>query len=288
MSYTDKQKRIAQRLVKINYLYKTQFLGEPRYKDQFNDNKGFLALRIFLDAYAFERQGAPNGYRNIAKECISERYKNVNKWQIPTQDDAEKIWERFKQKAKEYNLGVNKKLNPLNKVNGIISLMSANTISNIAVKMKNMICNESAKDAFKLITTIKGIGEKIGAFYLRDIADLSIVNGDYKKEKEITDLEYLQPIDTWLKQTFKIIFNYEEKNNKKMQSEIVGLCRAAKVSSLTFNQCAWALGSQLAKNYKDLEMALKDNGHINKLIDKKLSELSNYQKTLNELKKSLV
>jgi len=35
-------------------------------------------------------------------------------------------------------------------------------------------------------------------------------------------------------------------------------------------------------------MALEDDGHIKKLIDKKLGELSNYQKTLDELKKSLV
>ncbi len=102
------------------------------------------------------------------------------------------------------------------------------------------------------------------------------------------DLEYLQPIDTWLKQSFKIIFDYEEKNNKKMQSKIVGLCRDAKVSSLAFNQCTWTLGSQLAKNYKDLEMVLKDDEHIKKLIDKNLGELNNYQKTLIKLKESLV
>lgn len=295
MSITDNQRKMLKLLDIVSYIYKKHFIGDKKFKDQLDEKNGFLALKVFLNNYAYTRQGAPNAYSSIAIECISKRYDNGNKWHMPTNEDAKEIWKRYKQIAKEkYNLiktkgkdkgkiKVNQKINPLNEENGIIIQIVSHELSNIALYIKNQLINKRTKEAYNLIKRIGGCGEKITSFYLRDIADIALENNEIENESEISDLYLLQPMDTWLNQTFEIIFQEKESKTHKKQEKIVNLCKEAEISTISFNQGAWILGSQLAGNYGKFQNVLKGKESFQNLIEDKIKDLTDYVKILKDV-----
>jgi len=295
MSITDNQRKMLKLLDIVSYIYKKHFIGDKKFKDQLDEKNGFLALKVFLNNYAYTRQGTPNAYSRIAIKCISERYNNGNKWHIPTIADAKKVWERYKQIAKEeYNLindkgeaKVNQKRNPLNEINGIIIQIASPELSNIALYIKNQLINKRTKEAYNLIKCIGGCGEKITSFYLRDIADIALENNEIENESEIYDLYLLQPMDTWLNQIFKIIFNDEKFSLQEKQIRIVKLCQKVQVSTISFNQGAWILGSQLAGNYGKFQNVLKGKESFQNLIEDKIKDLTDYVKILKDVMRNI-
>ncbi len=295
MSFTEDQKNKAKILDKFSKIYKNIYISDKKFQEQFTN--GYIALEIFLGSYAYERQGSPNAFKKIALDCISKRYDNGNKWAIPTEEDVNVVWEDYKQIAKnEYNLidnkgkiKINQKRNPLSKDGGIlVRIKDLKETNNIAKYVATCLIDNETKKAYEFIKKVRGCGEKIVPFYLRDIADKIIENKSIENESKISDLYLLQPIDTWLKQTFKIIFNEKEVNTHEKQKEIVELCEKAKVSSISFNQGAWILGNQFAGNYKDLKELLNKKTKLQNLVKKKIKKLNIHIDALKDVEKSLM
>ncbi|HEC93021.1 MAG TPA: hypothetical protein ENI51_08545 [Candidatus Atribacteria bacterium] len=279
MNFNDQQINIAKLLNRISSIYQNYFLYEEIFKEQFEN--GYQALVCFLKSYAYERQGAPKAYSRIAIKCISNRFKNVHNWNVPTKDDSKNIWKEYKQIAKnDFNIKVNEKQNPLNEDRGVISKMNLNNISNIAVYIRDLIDSDDTNKAHYFMKEIRGIGEKISSFYLRDIVYLAKLGED-----NISDLHLLQPIDTWLEQTLEIIFPSKLQNSlREKQKLIVDLCKKSDVSSISFNQGAWVLGSQIAGDFETFKSALTNYDFAQLIISEHINEKERY---LSELKNVL-
>ncbi len=284
---------------KLSEIYKSQYINDSEYVEQLKKENGYLALLVFVKSYAYERQGRAPAYPKIASECISEYYNNGGSWDIPTEKDAEEIWKKYKDLAKEkYNLvkkgeynqlisKVNEARNPLNDEGGIIKIIAQEKIKNIALFVLEKYKENETKFVYNFFVKVRGIGPKISSYYLRDIADKGLKKKLLSNENEITDLFLLQPIDTWVDQVTDIIFGEVIKDRVEKQRKIVALCQSAGVSSINFNQGAWILGNQLAGNFGSLKKILKDKNELLDIIKKKVEKLNDYSRILNDIMKEI-
>jgi len=295
MRFKKSQIKAAKLFEKVSFIYKNYFLHDAMFKNQFKD--GYTALVCFLKNYAYERQGSPKAYSEIAVECVS-RYKGEKEWEVPTEKDAEILWNHYKDIAKEeFNLikknkktgkeevKVNKSRNPMNneKKDGIIDKLASDNIPNIAIHIRDYISKDDTQRAYNFMKSIRGIGEKISSFYLRDIAYLAGLD-----EKNISDLYLLQPIDTWIEQTLKILFNSDAPQGLKDKQElIVDLCKESGVSSISFNQGAWVLGSQIAGEFKKFNRILNDYAFAQKVIENHIKDKKEYLREVKNVLDSL-
>ncbi len=290
MSFTESQKNIARLLQKVSPVYQNYFLCRKIFREQFEN--GYEALICFLENYAYERQGAAAAYSKIALKCVSSKYQNGLIWRVPTRDDAKELWEHYRKIAKsDYNLlddktgkaKVNETRNPLTVDGGIIDrLASCNTL-NMAVRVRDLISCGDTSGAYNFMTEIRGIGVKIASFYLRDIVYLARLD-----EGNVSNLHLLQPMDTWLEQTLKILFSCEvPKNLQEKQRLIVNLCRESVVSSISFNQGAWVLGSQIAGEFETFRRALTDHNFAQKVIKNHIKEKEGYLREVKKVRDSL-
>lgn len=287
---TSSQEYVAKLFDKVSSIYQNGFVYEEKFREQFKN--GYLALKVFLDTYAYARQGAAAAYPQIACECISRKFKDGKKWNRLTKSDAKLLWDEYQEIAKlKFNLfnkktqkaKVNEDRNPMNRNKGVILKLASNNIENIAVYVRELINEGQTHEAHDFMQSIKGIGEKIASFYLRDIAYFAKIDEDRIKDD---DLCLLQPIDTWLEQIVKILFKPEvlKSSLRAKQKLIVDLCKGIPVSCINFNQGAWLFGSQIAEEFGKLQKALTN-------IDKTKSIIEEYiikkERHLDEVKKVL-
>jgi len=284
------RKEVAELLNKVSLIHQNFLPNDTKRTQIFK--KGYESLIHFMEGYAYERQGAAKAYPKIAVSCISNKYQNGNDWRVPTKDDAEYLWEDYKRIAKnDYHLldnktrepKVNKTCNPMNEDEGVISKLASNGISNIAAHIKDLIICRKTTEAHNFLKGIRGIGEKIASLYLRDIAYLAGLD-----EKSISYLYLLQPIDTWIEQTLKILFGSDvPKKLCKKQELIVNLCKESKVSSISFNQGAWILGSQIATEFGTFKRALTKYNSAQKFIQNHVEEKKGYLRVVENVLNSL-
>jgi len=163
MRFGKSQVDIAKLLSKVSPIYQNLLQKDIQRIPLFKD--GYNALVLFLNNYAYERQGAAKAYPKIAVRCVSNKYKNPSNWTCPTKDDAECLWTEYQKIASEdYNLKVNEKRNPMNENDGVISRLASNGISNIADYVKNRMNCGKTTEAHNFLKSIRGIGEKIASF----------------------------------------------------------------------------------------------------------------------------
>ncbi len=296
MHFNESQINIAKLLEKVSPIYQNYYLRNDILREQFED--GYKALVCFLKNYAYERQGSAAAYSKIAFKCVSIRYQNGNNWSAPSKDDAKNLWKNYKDIAKkEFNLigkdkktgnekiKVNELRNPMNKDKGVIDKLASNKISNIAIYIRDLVSNGNTNQAYEFMKSIRGIGEKISPFYLRDIVYLTNLD-----EKDISDLHLLQPIDTWLEQTLKILFNSDiPKKLQEKQKLIADLCKESEVSSISFNQGAWVLGSQIAGEFETFKKALTDYdfAQVAEIVERHIKEKEEYLREVKNVLGSL-
>lgn len=71
---------------------------------------------------------------------------------------------------------------------------------------------------------------------------------------------------------------------QEKQKLIVDLCKESEVSSISFNQGAWVLGSQIAGEFETFKTALTDYDFAQKIIGNHIKEKEGY---LHEVKNVL-
>lgn len=290
MHFDESQINIAKFLKKVAPIHQNYFLCKKIFREQFEN--GYKALICFLKNYAYERQGAAAAYSKIALKCVFYKYQDGHNWTGPTKDDAKDLWEEYKNIAEsDYNLfenrtrkvRVNETHNPLNADRGVVHTLVSNNTSNIAVHTRNLISCGDTAGAYDFIKEIRGIGGKIACLYLRDIVYLAGL-----PEENISDSYLLQPIDTWLEQTFKILFNSDVPSKlQEKQKLIVDLCKESGVSSISFNQGAWVLGSQIAGEFETFKRALTDYDFAQKIIRNHIEEKEGYLREVKNVLDSL-
>lgn len=95
------------------------------------------------------------------------------------------------------------------------------------------------------------VGPKIASLYLLDLVSL------FQMENKVSsdDLQYLQPVDVWVKKLIlKIGIVKEDATPEQIQKAIVNLCEEQHCSPLKFNQGAWYAG------YYSLDLLLENLG----------------------------
>lgn len=97
-------------------------------------------------------------------------------------------------------------------------------------------------EAFRTLDGIHAIGDKLAAFYLRNVALVSDLEPIIQQESYI----YFQPIDTWVKQVTDAIGITEKETDRDVlvvKKRIITCCCEAEVSPLLFNAGAWMMGA---------------------------------------------
>jgi hypothetical protein len=96
-------------------------------------------------------------------------------------------------------------------------------------------------EAFRAMTSIYEIGDKLATLYFRDVTLVSDLEPTIRAESYI----YFQPIDTWVKQVTDAIGITEttDRTLPVVKEKIITCCLEASVSPLLFNAGAWMTGA---------------------------------------------
>jgi len=220
--------------------------------------------------YAFERAGSPSIYRESAKEAFEqcrEWLDDRERWSINLEI---KIYEAFIQacnnnKLEKYNL----KNNPMGpSYGGQLSMIRfawyETENSSITGWAATCIMNDEFLNAFDKLKKIRGIGNKIASFYLRDIYILSgYVNRSYRNR------HLIQPIDTWTRRASRLLLNDKHASDEKCAACLIEYEDEIGIINGSLNIAIWVLGSQIAEDEKTF------NQYIQDIIRKDSSSLKN-------------
>jgi hypothetical protein len=198
------------------------------------------SIRIFLDGYAYERQGRNPSYAHAAVDAIDSVISRQKSHDFP-----KSVWEKFSKLL--LGKGLNKYVNPLFHTEAPCSCIWCNT------KSENMILNaieasrrSQIRGIWERIKNIRGIGPKIASFFLRDI----FVQFELNLSQ---DRWLLQPVDIWVRRTvFKI-------NSKEMNDEDVAKYLVENFDEPEkINQGIWYFSTQIAGSEYRLIKSIQD------------------------------
>lgn len=261
MMLKKNQIEMIERLEKGFIIYQKRFLSDPYIVKQ--KNSLYDSIICFLRHSAYARQGAAPGYRTLAVLAIDEILPR-SAMQIE-KNMVKDAWTTYKRLGRKHfrGLELNKLNNPMYRKGGILSLMYNREISNLYTLVASLLKSGEVKKAHELVKEVRGVGTKISALYLRDVAFLENISED-----SIQDAHLLQPIDTWVRQGYSIIMGKSmAKGEISSMKEIVKMCDAADVSPIKFNQGVWVVGNQIAKDIYHLKrIAEGDDSRIKTTI----------------------
>ncbi len=227
------------------------------------------SLEDFLISYAFERQGSPRAYRTIAKRAIDKVFTNSDI--KVTANEVKEVWKQCKKiRDDDYpDLGLNESHHPLKADKGVLRRLVEKDVSDIWGYVSELLKQDKISEAYCFVYSICGVGHKITALYLRDMAHFQLTpNNHYYTE--------FQPIDTWLDQSIDIIKRMKKVPKKNTRNEkrqyIIDLCEAAECSPIDFNSGAWYSGSIIAQDYGLYQEIIQDKTKAIRLIGDRINE----------------
>ncbi|MHC4115630.1 MAG: hypothetical protein ACYSSL_09995 [Planctomycetota bacterium] len=274
----------------ISCFFKQFFLLPLWNKYNNHPNDIWHSLAIFLEGYAFERQGRNASYFHAAVDTLLKYKKEHN--DIIDKSTAKDIWRHFSklfnnQQLNEQNnplcpWGTNYSKNynkePRNYTTSKRSIMEVVFGDIVPQRLtftnhfKNKITEENdVQNAHKSLKSIQGIGNKIASLYLRDLA--FVMNIDLGN---IENRHLLQPIDTWVARTIislnsngfaplqeKINNNNLNDNDKKILAKwIVEQSNERQMNPELVNMGIWFFGSQIVISKYRLNRTLGDTRDI--------------------------
>jgi len=280
LNFNSRQIQVAKRLATFASVYQNAYVNDMNFRKQFENS--YIALECFLENYAYERQGSAQAYPAIAKQTIEDIFHR--KLETVNFGQSTEAWRIYSEIAtRDFNeIRTNASHNPMNSDQGVLTAMANEGIQNIANHVKTLIEDGKTKTAHTFIDDIRGIGTKIASFYLRDVAYLGGLD-----ENQIKDQFYLQPLDTWLDQTFSIIMEREKPVGlEEKQKAFVELCRQAGCSPIAFNQGAWIVGSQIAGEYsgfKKLALGEESKEILKRYVEEQRAYISEIEKLIEKI-----
>jgi hypothetical protein len=203
-------------------------------------NNPIEGLAFFLENSFARAGGEQAGYGNIAKKALYLMAKNGGYISLMEKTEAANLlWDEFREICHNQGIGENKKLNEL-VVKGLAKLAQESSDFNPFKELSNKLPSDTI-DAFLLLRSIHGIGDKIAAFILRDIVSIQNIEDKIKNE----DLILVQPIDRWVNGIAQYIWGYlpDRTPNWLVASKIISQCQKYGCRPTSFNQGAWKYGS---------------------------------------------
>ena len=119
-----------------------------------------------------------------------------------------------------------------------------------------------------MLISIRGIGNKIASFFLRDLVDVMNINLG-----QIQNRNLLQPIDVWVERTIKILSNNQKMNKNQISNWIVQTSNQNNINPERINMGIWFFCSNIVRSEYRLNTTL--------------GNLNNAQNLLNELRNNI-
>jgi len=166
--------------------------------------------------------------------------------------DDSKSWEGSPIVKEIRSLAIDKENNrrPVNNINDRKLLRGAlkflleleDSDYNVTKYTNDKINNGNTSELYKEILDIDYYGDKTACFYLRDMICI------FELPMRESDYEFIQPIDTWVKQVSErigLISRDESKRpNNIVKQKINEACIKFKISPIEYNQGAWYIGKK--------------------------------------------
>lgn len=234
------------------------------------------SLSIFLEGYAFERQGRRPDYFHAAVDSLIH-------CRLQNNLDVNCIWNTFKESL--HNRKLNHRNNPLypssnpDNITGIgnkYSLIEALLNNNLSTRtltsfiQDTVDLNRNIIQAFSFLKSIRGIGDKIASFYLRDLVvviNINLVN--------IKNRELLQPIDIWVERTIKILAGNQNMSRRQVANWIVVNCIRHNLNPEHINMGIWFFCASIANSDYRLNQSLANINMAHSLVNDFRMRISN-------------
>jgi hypothetical protein len=241
------------------------------------------ALKLFLYAYAFERQGRSPSYPEPAVRALEEasRRRLVSKG---------KLWEKFCELGSFHpdGEGAAPKNNPLwagppgDQSRNLVAVAFSKELEpddhNLYRFARLGLESNQLSQAHTYLKQIRGTGPKIASLFLRDVAlDQNLSDADP------TDRDLLQPIDIWLRRTAARLAQNRFENDQADAQKVVCLADEASCCALSLNAGSWYFGSKIARTMQGLDEALKSPNLVRRLIEEHRERLHKEAKLLDRL-----
>ena len=227
------------------------------------------SLGVFLEGYAFERQGRRPDFFHAAVDSLlyCKQQNNGNLNQIVVNN----IWQQFSLLLNNQSLNIkNNCLYPAQSArqkNSVIQVVLNNvttqpnyTLTTYLIELINQ--NNNIQPAFNLLISIRGIGDKIASFYLRDLVDVMNINLG-----QIQNRNLLQPIDVWVERTIKILSNNQNMNKNQITNWIVQISNQNNVNPERINMGIWFFCSNIVRSEYRLNATLRDLNNAQNLVN---------------------
>lgn len=248
---------VARSLVRFGEFYWSPLGPSGRTKQDFcalADGNWKEGLAVFLRGYAFERSGAPRYYSQYASEAV-----HAYRGDSPQHDFEEAVWEHFLLQL--HGKKPNSLHNPLYPGNSgkhsVTSFVSGieHADYNLIRWARDMLNSGQPSTAFDTLRRMRGIGEKIGAFFLRDVAGAFLMN-----EVSLEAAKYLQPLDIWTRRgasaLAKLMKEREPVKDQELANIIVEVSQIAGVRPSLLNTGLWVFGALYAQEQEKFRQAL--------------------------------
>lgn len=248
-------------LERVSCYYRTLHLEPAWNRHPSHRENPWDALALFLDYYAFERAGRSPEFSAVASDVVKaaeQRGASADPLKA-----AEVIWIEFRERLG--SRGANPKVNPLYPSSDPDSLGLRATPSVTELQLPDgvtpcarslttgcveMLQEDKVREAFTLLTRIRGIGPKIAPFFLRDVAD-------WAETEPPTDRHLLQPVDTWVRRTTALLAG-NALSDEDTARWIVDRSRQVAVSPERVNMGMWIFAAQIVRSEYRLRKALTD------------------------------
>lgn len=225
----------VERLAAFASDYETEHFGE-RVRDigasveTITDVDPETFLKFFYHHYAFNRAGgAKAGYPEFAVTAVDQH--GV---------DSDAIWTAFKDSCAQRNVGLNKRMN-YGAVTEAADLVEkhGNLFAWIGDEVEG---TKGVTPVYETVNDIRGVGEKITRFFIRDAVWVSGVEDVVPVE----DAAYLHPMDVWTRRVAHVLWpDTWTANDDVLSARLAEVCAQRGVSHAEFNQGAWYYGAKV-------------------------------------------
>lgn len=278
---------ILQFLARLSHLYEGRCLKPlwNKYPDRETDD--WDALIIFLEGYAFARQGAPSGFIHAA--CDTAKQLRQIGVTLADSNVATKAWMTFSILLKNGDLNyANNPLCPketeyvrkfkgaprvtktsrLSVMEFLRMLESKGQAANILVYAKQNLEGDNLRVVHQALSGnggINGIGGKIASFFLRDVAT-------FYRIWPSRDRHLLQPVDVWVRNMSAKLIRIQM-SDEEIARWIVREAATVGISAEAVNQGMWYFGSQVGGSEYRVSRALDDLGYAKDLLNEHIEAL---------------
>ena len=249
----------------VSCFYRQMFMAPLWNKYPNYQNNILNSLAIFLEGYAFERQGRRPDYFHVAVDSLISCSNNLT---------AICVWNNFKQLLDNQRL--NHRNNPIypssnpdniQNINSKISVIEAVSRFRNRVTLSHYVYNlikqnNDVIQSFNFLRTIRGIGNKIASFYLRDLVVVLSPN-----LTNIQNRELLQPIDIWVERTVQDLYGNPNMDKTQVASWIVANSLRYRFNPEYINMGIWLYCSLIVNSEYRLRRSLQNINMAHFLIN---------------------